>query len=140
MVEVVSPLGRLRRAARLVDARIAEVAGDHGLERRWLDVLSALRAADRELSPTELLGPTALSPGGMTKLLDRLEATGLVRRFPNPVDRRGVAVRLTGKGRRLADRAIAAQHADESAMLRRLSDAERATLDDLLHQLLTRSE
>jgi DNA-binding MarR family transcriptional regulator len=36
-----------------------------------------------------------------TRLVDRLERAGLAERFPNPVDRRGVLVRATDKGRRV---------------------------------------
>jgi DNA-binding MarR family transcriptional regulator len=40
----------------------------------------------------------------MTKLLDRLEAKGLIERHPNPGDRRSVVIALTEHGRALAPR------------------------------------
>jgi len=39
-----------------------------------------------------------LSAGGVSKLIDRLEATGLCRRLPNPSDRRSSLVELTDVG------------------------------------------
>ncbi|HMJ77883.1 MAG TPA: MarR family transcriptional regulator [Iamia sp.] len=44
-------------------------------------------------------------PTGITKLVDKLEAQGLVRREPNPNDRRGVLARVTPEGRRVGTRA-----------------------------------
>lgn len=66
--------------------------------------------------PGALQEVTSLSSGGVSKLIDRLEAQGLVRRTFGPVDgdRRAVLVQLTPKGRRLARRmADAAQRCAE---------------------------
>ncbi|MDQ2650229.1 MAG: MarR family transcriptional regulator [Actinomycetota bacterium] len=46
-----------------------------------------------------------VSAAGVTKLVDKLAADGLVQRVPNPTDRRGTLVELTPQGRRLARRA-----------------------------------
>jgi len=40
----------------------------------------------------------------LTSILDRLERDGLLRRLPNPADRRSFLLRLTPKGRSLAGR------------------------------------
>ena len=50
----------------------------------------------------------------MTNRLDRLEAEELIRRLPDPDDRRGVIVELTPKGRNIWQRAVGAQAAKES--------------------------
>jgi DNA-binding MarR family transcriptional regulator len=66
--------------------------------------------------PGALQDVTGLSSGGVSKLIDRLEGQGLVRRTFGPVDgdRRAVLVQLTPKGRRLARRmADAAQRCAE---------------------------
>jgi DNA-binding MarR family transcriptional regulator len=39
-----------------------------------------------------------ITKGGITGILDRLEARGLVKRFPSSDDRRSVLVRLSAKG------------------------------------------
>jgi DNA-binding MarR family transcriptional regulator len=39
-----------------------------------------------------------LSSGGTTKRLDRLESAGLIQRHPDPNDRRGTLIALTGAG------------------------------------------
>ncbi len=48
-----------------------------------------------------------LSPGGTTKVIDRLEAMGCVERQPDPGDRRATVVELTDTGREMMRRARA---------------------------------
>lgn len=64
-----------------------------------MDVLGALaRAEGASLSCSEIAERTLITKGGITGLLDRLEARGLVKRVPSPDDRRSVLVRLSAKG------------------------------------------
>jgi DNA-binding MarR family transcriptional regulator len=72
----------------------------------------------------------------MTNRLDRLEGMGLVRRLPDPTDRRGRLVELTAKGRRLVDKAVVDHIADEEKLIAPLSRAERQRLAGLLRKLL----
>ena len=60
---------------------------------------------DGPLRPGQIQDLTGLSSGGVTKMLDRLEAAGLVARAYGviPEDRRGSVVRITRKGRRAAE-------------------------------------
>lgn len=69
--------------------------------------------------PGALQELTGLSSGGVSKLLDRLEETGLVDRRHGSVvgDRRGIEVRLTRRGRQ-ASRRIAQAVDDRMADLR----------------------
>jgi hypothetical protein len=61
---------------------------------------------------------------------------GLIRRLPDPSDRRGRLVELTTKGRELVDKAVVAHLANEERMLSGLSASERTRLADLLRKLL----
>jgi DNA-binding MarR family transcriptional regulator len=135
-------LGRLFRAADLADAALAEGLGEYRLQPGWFDLLAALRRAGEpyELNPTQLMHATLLSSGGMTKRVDRLLEAGLVRRKPDPKDRRGTLVRLTRKGRTLVDKAIETHITNEDRLLRSLKPAERRTLDGLLRTLLAELE
>jgi MarR family 2-MHQ and catechol resistance regulon transcriptional repressor len=64
-----------------------------------MDVLSALARTDGEsISCSEIAERTLITKGGITGILDRLEARGLVKRFPSSDDRRSVLVRLSAKG------------------------------------------
>ena len=131
-------LGRLFRFARLADDALAEGVQPFGLQRGWFDLLAALRRAGSpyELNPTQLIGATLISSGGMTKRLDRLVESGLVKRRPDPNDRRGTLVRLTPRGKATIDKALAAHLANEEDLLGSLSAADRRALDSLLRRLL----
>jgi MarR family 2-MHQ and catechol resistance regulon transcriptional repressor len=64
-----------------------------------IDVLVALAGAEGEnLSCSEIADRTLITKGGITGILDRLEARGLVKRMPSRDDRRSVMVRLSAKG------------------------------------------
>jgi DNA-binding MarR family transcriptional regulator len=63
-----------------------------------LRVLSGSRG--RCLRMTELARATDYTPSGLTRLVDRLERAGLVRRDPCPEDGRGAVATLTPEGQR----------------------------------------
>ncbi|HTW89852.1 MAG TPA: MarR family transcriptional regulator [Candidatus Binataceae bacterium] len=64
-----------------------------------VDVLSVLaRAKGASISCSEIADRTLITKGGITGILDRLEARGLVKRIPSSDDRRSVLIRLSAKG------------------------------------------
>ncbi|MFE3448373.1 MarR family winged helix-turn-helix transcriptional regulator [Nonomuraea sp. NPDC059194] len=132
-------LSRVSRLARHLDrARRASFA-EHDLESWEFDVLTALRRAGTpyELSPGALLRATLVTSGTMTNRIDRLEQAGLVRRRPDPEDRRGVLVSLTDDGRGRVDAAFADLLRRERELLAGLGADEQKVLADLLRTLLT---
>jgi len=128
-------VGRLLRVARMSDRAVGDTLAAHDLPPGWFDVLSALRRSGEKLTPGALAGAVMLSTGGMTKRLDQMETGGLLRRSPDPRDRRGLLIALTPKGRRVVDRAVEAHVANEERLLSGLSAAERRRLDGLLRKL-----
>lgn len=65
----------------------------------WYDVLTALSSVpERRMRLYELAGQVVLSRSGLTRLLDRVEAAGLIRREPASDDRRGTFAVLTRAG------------------------------------------
>lgn len=130
--------GRVFRLARLVGDEMEAVYAAHRIGRPEFDVLATLRRAGtpHELSPGALAASMMLSSGGTTARIDRLEAAGLVRRSPDPHDRRGVVVGLTARGRRLVDAALEAGLARQQELLAHLRPAEQARLSALLRQVL----
>jgi DNA-binding MarR family transcriptional regulator len=127
----------LRVSHRLEDAQ-DEFFSALGLKPGWLDVLAALRREGDpyQLTPTRLSEEALISTAGMTNRLDRLEQAGLVRRLPDPDDRRGVLVELTPDGRELVDSAIDAHRGLSKRLLGTLEAPEREELDRLLRKLL----
>jgi DNA-binding MarR family transcriptional regulator len=53
----------------------------------------------------------------VTNVIDRLESSGFVRREPNPRDGRGTLAVITDDGRRVADRATTALHANHFGLV-----------------------
>jgi DNA-binding MarR family transcriptional regulator len=86
----------------------AELRAEHGLPLNAYDVLLRLaRAPDRCLRMTELAERVLMSPSGLTRVVDRLVADGLVQRDRFEGDARVMLARLTDQGRRLLRRAAA---------------------------------
>jgi DNA-binding MarR family transcriptional regulator len=81
-----------------------------------------------------------LSSGAMTNRLDRLEDAGLLRRLPDPKDRRGIVVEVTDKGRRLYEKTVDVQAKKEQFVTAALSDAEKKQLNALLRRLMLEFE
>jgi DNA-binding MarR family transcriptional regulator len=137
----VSPLevfSRVSRLARHLDRARRAAFAKHGLEPGEFDVLTALRRAGDpyELSPGRLLRATLVTSGTMTNRIDRLEQARLVRRHPDPRDKRGVLVQLTDTGRQRVDAALTDLLERERRLLTGLSAAEQRTLSGLLRTLL----
>ena len=66
---------------------------------QWLELLLRLaRSPGRHLRMSDLAAQTSLTPSGLTRAVDRLEAAGLVERAPCPSDRRGSYAALTPAG------------------------------------------
>ena len=140
-----SPLevvGRLLLCAGHLERAIVEALQPFGLSFGDFDVLNTLRRRgdDEGTNPRDLARSSLITSGAMTSRLDRLERAGLVRRGPDPADRRGVLVRLTEQGERLAEQSLHAVLAADEAFLEPLSARQRDTLAAGLKQLLLRSE
>jgi DNA-binding MarR family transcriptional regulator len=134
--------GRISRIATRIAQRQDAVFGRYGLNRGDVGVLSSLRTSPppHKLSPTQLFRGLMLSSAGMTKRLDRLEQRGLVKRTPDPNDRRAVSIQITPDGRQLVARAVAENTKNEVALLAGLTQRERRELGDLLRKVLSRAE
>lgn len=135
-------VGRVSRLASLLGARLAEVFETFGLTGADFDVLATLRRSGEpyRLNPTDLCQSMMVSSGGMTKRLDRLEGQGLLRRDPDPDDRRATLVTLTARGRTLVDEVVVAHVQNEASLLEPLTHADRAELVKLLRKLLVSLE
>jgi DNA-binding MarR family transcriptional regulator len=103
----------------------------------WYDVLLELRRAPGgRLRHSEIGGKILLSKSNVTRVVDRLEAKGLVRREDCAEDRRGAFVAITESGRALQSRIWPDYRASLAARIgERLTEAEAAKLADLLRKL-----
>lgn len=79
---------------------------------------------------------TQHDPGAMTRLIDRLEHMGLLRRVRAPEDRRALRLELTDRGRRMLPAITAAAVRASNHVLRRFTHAEARQLIGSLKKLL----
>ncbi|MEU8788815.1 MarR family transcriptional regulator [Streptomyces sp. NPDC048643] len=130
--------GRVFRISRALGDRMEKAYARYGISRGEFDVLATLRRSDAPytLSPRELSATLMLTTGGMTGRLDKLERAGLLRRSPDPHDRRGLQVTLTDEGLRLIDEAVGTGLAVQTAALSALDGDQAAQLAALLRPLL----
>ncbi|KUM80454.1 MarR family winged helix-turn-helix transcriptional regulator [Streptomyces curacoi] len=131
--------GRIHRLSRAMSDRAEKAYAPYGVSRGEFDVLATLRRAGEPyaLSPRQLSATLMLTTGGMTGRLDKLERAGLLRRSPDPHDRRGLQVTLTEKGLNLIDEAVGAGLALQTEALSVLNDEQAGQLADLLRELLS---
>ncbi|MFE7274334.1 MarR family winged helix-turn-helix transcriptional regulator [Streptomyces sp. NPDC057623] len=130
--------GRIFRLSRTLGDRMEKAYTPYGISRGEFDVLATLRRAGEPhtLSPRQLSATLMLTTGGMTGRLDKLERAGLLRRSPDPHDRRGLQVTLTEKGLHLIDEAVGAGLAVQTEALSALDGEQADRLADLLRELL----
>ena len=102
-------------------------------------MLGSLRHGEAS-SPGELCEALELSSGAMTTRLDRLEEAGLIRRVPDPNDRRGVKLELSDARRRVWTESTSAQAQKEILVASALTKREQKELNAVLRKLMLASE
>lgn len=91
------------RAQQLVSTAVDRALRPLGLTFARYEVLMLLSFSRAGALPITKVGERLMvHPTGITKLVDKLEHDDLVRREPNPIDRRGTLTRITPAGRRVA--------------------------------------
>jgi DNA-binding MarR family transcriptional regulator len=129
--------GLLRVHAGMTKALDAELVREHGLPLSSYEVLLFLAdAPDGRLRMSELAAGVLLSRSGLTRLVDRMERDGLLRRERCEDDARGYHALITDKGRELFGRARRT-HLDgvRERFLSHLSTEELRTLARLWEKL-----
>lgn len=122
--------GLLRVHSGMTKALDAELVREHGLPLSSYEVLLFLAdAPEGQLRMSELAEGVLLSRSGLTRLVDRMERDGLLRRERCEDDARGYHALITDKGRELFGRARRT-HLDgvRERFLSRLSPDELRTL------------
>jgi DNA-binding MarR family transcriptional regulator len=129
---------RIHILAKGFDRSMEETLSASDLDRRAFHLLGRLRSsgAPYRRSAGQLAADMRLSSGAMTNRLDRMEAAGLVRRLPDPNDRRGTLVEPTERGHAAWDRAVGTQAVREARIASALDAREREELHHLLRRLM----
>ena len=109
-------------------ARLAQLPAVPPAQLRVLTIV----AANRHTNMSRLAESLDVVPSSASRLCDRLEATGLVRRVPDPRDRREVRLLLTPSARRLLDDLHTRRRDALATVLQRMTPAAR---DELVRAL-----
>jgi len=146
-------------AAAKAEPILATAPARHGITRLINRVrVELVDALDRELAPYDITAPQLIvlasvangeadsaaslcksisyDPGAMTRMIDRLEQKGLVRRIPHPEDRRAMNLEMTVAGKALYPRLLEAKETVAARFLRGFDAAEIATLESFLHRMV----
>lgn len=135
--------GRVLRLAQFFESKRSEHLAVFALTPGDFDVLATIRRTEGSdgVNPGQVLQSVLITSGGLTKRLDRLETAGLIRRHPDPADRRATLLRLTPAGAELVDRVIVSlltmEHQFVSSVL---SDAQVDRAASLLRLLTSQAE
>lgn len=125
----------MRRIITLVAAEVDKAFEPQGLtSAQWVPLFKLYHGDARTVA--ELARESQLDTGAMTRLLDRLEAKGLVTRVRSSEDRRVVNLELTKEGREAAQEIPQVLCKVQNAFLQGLSVEEWQQLKDLLRRIL----
>ena len=123
----------LECAYALIDILDDELQAGGDMNLRWYDVLVNLEEAERPVRMNELAGLILASKSGLTRVIDRMEETGLVERRRPPDDRRAIEVVMTPKGEEALRAArLVHRHGIHEHFARHLSEDDFAALHDVL--------
>ena len=123
-------------ALALHDVLDAELERDAGISLRWYDALVHLEETPDGLRMNELAERILYSKSGFTRVVDRMEEAGLLRRVRPENDRRSILVVLTDQGRDTLEQARRHhRHAIEQHFSRHLSGTDIKALTRTLEKL-----
>jgi DNA-binding MarR family transcriptional regulator len=132
--EVEGIVTRVEKVYRHLQKACRVSLGEAGLTKEEWKVLMVLHDSVR--SHGWLSKDLGVSTGAMTNRLDKLERRGLIRRGPDPQDRRGVLLELTPAGEARLGEYIDAGAGRERELLDSLTLSEQQELNGLLSKLL----
>jgi len=128
-------------AARVVADRLGEAVARAGVDDMRTPFGFVIRVlAERDRTLTDLADLLGVSKQSAIKIVDEMEAREFLTRHPDPEDRRVKLLRLTDKGRKVRQTAVAASHTIERELRRSLGDPDVDALRSALETLLARHE
>ncbi len=117
--------------SRMMTQALNDAIREHGVTPGQFPVLLCLWEQDG-LTQRELYERVHIEQATMSNTLKRMERDGLVKRTPDPQDRRASRIMLTAKAKKLEDPLTAAAKTVNKQGLGKLKKKERKTLMDFL--------
>jgi DNA-binding MarR family transcriptional regulator len=161
---VIDPSGRLVDLSQLDEAELGQIVRVMNAMFRWREAEQRVSAASRRymrLGETDMKAlrfaivmadkgqhvtgrdiavHLGISSASTTKLLDRLEAAGHIKRTRHPTDRRALAVVVNPDTRSAAEATVGREHARRFRVAAALSPAEREVVLNFLESMSNTSE
>lgn len=128
-------LATVIHAAEVIRDRLEAALEPTGLSIAKLGALRHLAEANEPLPLGQLAERIACVKSNVTQLVDRLEADKLVRRVPDPSDRRSIRAEITEEGRTRFDAGMSAYESAEDSLVSELALHDRDQLQTLLARL-----
>lgn len=125
----------IRRAHQRASATFMSVLSEHNLTPAQFFALARLREKV-EVSQNLLGRMSAMDPATIQGVIKRLGERGLIKRTPDPTDRRRMILRLTAEGKRLIDGLEAGMREVSEKILAPLSGEQREQLRALLKRIV----
>lgn len=117
----------------LIDILDAELQADANLTIVWYDALVHLEDRTDGVGMTELANRILASKSGLTRVIDRMESAGLVRRERPPEDRRVVKVFINPEGAQtLRDARVVHHRGIQEHFIKHLTAPQLTALADAL--------
>jgi MarR family transcriptional regulator, 2-MHQ and catechol-resistance regulon repressor len=134
---LITTFGRLVEVEGRLERRLgADLEARCGLPHAWFEVLVRLaRSENGQLTMGALAEQVTLTTGGVTRLVDRMDAAGYVERLPCPTDRRVAFAAITDTGRKKLAEASEVHSANLREVFSGFSSRELGLLDRLLDRL-----
>ncbi|MEX0868974.1 MAG: MarR family transcriptional regulator [Nitriliruptoraceae bacterium] len=132
----------LEAHAQVIERLGTELRTAQNVPLTWYDVLVQLQEADgHRLRMQELADAVLLSKSGLTRLVDRIERDGLVRRSACPSDGRGTFAELTPAGLDVLRKAAPTHlRGVNEHFARHLTDDEAVVLAQVFHRIAAAAE
>jgi DNA-binding MarR family transcriptional regulator len=125
----------LAQASRLISGEFHRVVTAHGFTVSEWRVLASLSGSE-PISIGQLAQITTIKQPTVTRVLDRMQAKGLVERLPNDGDRRVTLVRITPAGTRLVSKLIPLARQHEHRVLQPFGQQRSEDLKTTLRKLI----
>jgi MarR family transcriptional regulator, lower aerobic nicotinate degradation pathway regulator len=129
------PIFAISRLGRIARDGVKDAFTQAGLSWRAHVALLCLREYG-ELSQRELAGLITMDPSDLVKLLDELERAGLIRREPDPHDRRRRVLSSTPEGRKVLRRGERIVRDATDEILAPLGPERRELLYELVQEII----
>lgn len=125
----------LVHAAQEVESRVEHALEEVGLSLAKVKLLRHLYNSKDAIPLGALAEKNSCVKSNVTQLMDRMEGEGLVKRVPDPDDRRSVRAQITAEGRRKYEAASKRLAVAEADVMAGFSAAERQQLVEYLERL-----